>query len=64
MTDVVEYGKSAIQNLCMSLESIPQEVFCANNTTRNGVVELSEVCYAMCARIWKTFSKLAEIKRK
>ena len=62
--DVMEYGKSVVQNLCMSLESIPQEMFYANNTTQNGVVELREVCYATCVQIWKTFSKLTEIKRK
>ena len=44
----MEYGKSVIQNLCMSSDSIPQEVFCANNTTQKGVVELREVCYATC----------------
>ena len=48
MTDVMEYRKSVVQNLCMSSESIPQEVFCANNTTQNGAVELREVCYVMC----------------
>ena len=39
----------------MSLEGIPQEVFCANDTTRNSVVELKEVCYAMCANLENIF---------
>ena len=32
--------KCGAKNLCLSSEAITQEVFCANDTTRNSVVEL------------------------
>ena len=62
--DVVEYGKSVVQNLCMSSESIPQEVFCANNTTLNGVVELRSVLCHVCVNlenIFKIFQDQEEV---
>ena len=53
--------KCSEKNLCLSLEAIPQEVFCASKITRSSV---SAVCYTMCALVWRTFSKFAGIRRK
>ena len=39
----------------MSLEAIPQEVSCANNTTLNSVVELKSVLCQVCANLENIF---------
>ena len=47
--------------LCSSLEDIPQEVYCSNNTTRIvlcGEAKVDLVCYAKCVRIWKNIFKI------
>ena len=43
------------KNLCMSSEAIHQEVFCANNTTQNSVVELKSVLRQVCANLENIF---------
>ena len=60
--DVVIKGKKcSARKFVLSSEAIPQEVFYASKITRSSV---NVVCCATRERIWKTFSKFAEIRRK
>ena len=45
------------KNWCLSSEAIPQEVFCANNTTRDSVVlwSYSSVLHQVCANLENIF---------